>query len=98
MRDGAWRADGRFIPEHATTPSGLWPRFPLGTPGISLVSGETLFQENLFFPINPGLVAVNRPSDPDYGSRVYDMRGDTLDKDAWARLQTKVWVIKKPTG
>lgn len=75
----------------------LWPKFPLGGIGISLTANREQEQEDLYFPVDPNLYAVNRAGDPDIGTRVYDLKPfHRADENRWARLQSFWRVIKWP--
>ncbi len=96
--DGGWGPDTRLQNLEAKRPRN-WGKMPLGTIGISLVADNENEQENLFFPTNAPLVAVNRLGDMDMGSRVFDMGpGFVVDPDRFGRLQSMIWVVKKGPG
>lgn len=72
-----------------------WPKFPHNWKGISLTTTEEHIQTNLFFPIDPRMIAVNDAGDHEMGSLVCDLKSDFNVAEArCARLQTAFWVIR----
>lgn len=76
----------------------VWPKFPRGFVGISLVSNLESEQIDLFHPTDPRMIAVHRKGDAMMGSLVCDM-GDEfkIANDRTARLQSVFRVLKTPT-
>lgn len=76
-----------------------WPKFPKKYIGITLTSNNEEEQEDLFFPTDPRLIAVNKAGDKDMGSLVFDLNKKfEIDPDRGARLQSMMRVLKKPPG
>lgn len=76
-----------------------WPKFPKGAIGITLTSNNEEEQEDLYFPTDPRLIAVNKAGDKDMGSLVFDLNNKfEIDPDRGARLQSMMRVLKKPPG
>ena len=74
-------------------------KLPNGTLGIILSSTNESQQEDLFFPTDPRLIAVNVNGDPECGSLVFDLNGaNELDNQRGAYLQSAFRVIKRPLG
>lgn len=93
-----WEADSRYKPVRAYMPD-LWPKFPKNTYGIALPASDETQQQELFFPICPHLMAINKAGDPKIGSMVADATEKfEIDKDRITRLQSMMWVLKKPMG
>lgn len=93
-----WKADTRYKPLRANMPD-IWPKFPKGTFGIALPASDETQQQELFFPISPNLMAINKAGDPMLGSLVCDANDKfEIDKDRVTRLQSMMWVLKKPKG
>lgn len=102
IKDKEYKEDDRlkpftpFIPKRNGKP--LWPKFPVDFFGISLVSNKESDQEDLYFPTDPRLVAVNRNGDASMGTLVCDMGEEFKTAiDRTARLQSMMRVIKNPT-
>lgn len=67
--------------------------------GIVLSSTNESMQEDLFFPTDPRLFAVNVNGEPNCGTLVFDLNSkNEPDQDRGARLQSAFRVIKKPLG
>ena len=74
-------------------------RFPGGTIGVVLSASEENYQEDLFFPADGRLVAVNVAGDPEMGTLVYDLNSaNEYDAERYARLQSAFRVLKHPLG
>lgn len=94
----SWKADTRYKQLKANMPD-IWPKFPKGTFGIALPASDETKQEELFFPVFPNLMAINKAGDPKLGSMVCDANDDfEIDRDRTSRLQSMMWVVKKPLG
>src|SRR3990167_2424834 len=86
-----------FFPE--TKGKREWPRFARGFYGIGQVGTNTDQQIEYFMPTDPRMVAVNFTGDPEIGSWVCDLdKEHKIDLERTARLQSMMWVVKKPTG
>lgn len=101
--DSEWTPDDRFEAKSPTLPRAdgkdVFPKMPKGTFGIMLAGTDEYEQHDLFFPIEPRLVAVNHAGDPAMGSLVCDLNEDFgIDPDRQARLQSMMRVLKKPLG
>lgn len=93
-----WVADDRYKSIKANMPD-IWPKFPKGTFGIALPASDETQQQELFFPIQPNLIAINAGGDPKMGSMVCDANDDfEIDRNRISRLQSMMWVLKKPMG
>lgn len=96
--DRGWNPDERFQSLTANPPPDF-PKFPNGTVGIALSGTYEYSQEELFFAMDPRLVAVNFDGDFHMGSLVCDLDGDDkIDNTRMARLQSMMRVVKKPNG
>jgi len=72
---------------------------PAGTIGIVLSATNEKEQEDLFFPCDPRLVAVNVNGDPELASTVWDLNSNNeYDRERCARLHSAFRVIKRPLG
>lgn len=101
--DRAWTPDDRFKPLQAEVPKRggerLWPKFPVGSVGLSVTGNKESSQEDLFLPCDPGLYAVNFAGDAEMGSLVCDLNDKfEVDPKRTARLQSVFRVVKKPLG
>jgi len=98
-----WSADGRFAAIQANRPKAngkdAWPKPCRGTYGITAGATNEGEQVELFYQIDPRLIAVNIAGDKDMGSMVCDLTEKfEVDMDRVARLQSAFRVIKKPFG
>lgn len=103
VRDGDYNPDERLQPLKPRVPSKdlmrLWPKFPRGSIGISLIANEENEQIDLFHPTDPRLFSVNWAGDPQMGTPIYDLNEQfEVDKDRGAPLQALTRVVKKPLG
>ncbi len=75
-------------------------KYPDGWRGIASVTTNENQQEEIWHPTENILVAVNteKAGDPDYGTPVVDLKGNAIDPDRVARLQSAFRVIKYPEG
>ena len=74
-------------------------KFPSGYRGITHATTNESDQEEIFFPCDGRLIAVNAEGDTDMGSVVCDLNEDSeIDPDRAARLQSAFAVIKYPFG
>jgi hypothetical protein len=92
-----WRTDPRFV-ELGVSPH---PELivPCGTVGIVLQGTKEDSQEELFFPCDNRLVAVNWAGDPSFSSRVYDLDDENcFDADRWAHLHSMMRVMRTLPG
>ena len=102
--DGGTVPDLRFAPKRPMVPKDragqpIFTKMPVGTVGLITSATYEYAQEDLFFPIEPRLFAVNMAGDADMGSLVCDLNEEfEVDKDRRARLQSMLWVLKKPVG
>lgn len=101
LRTSDWDEDERFVGKDLSTPEGeegpLWPKFAVGWHGLALAGDEENSQEEMFFPADPRLVAVNFAGDPKIGSMVIDLdEKSAVDETRIARLQSLARVIKAP--
>lgn len=92
----AWDPDLRFKPKVANAPPG-YPK-PHGGYGIALAGTHEWSQEELFFQIDPRLIAVNAGGDVKAASQVCDMSGCNIDPSRVAPLQSAFWVLRAPGG
>ena len=88
-----WSGDNRFAYMSYQNPmegeKNLWPKFPLDWFGIVLSADNENYQEELFYPTDPRMVAVHCHGDKEMGSLVGDMKsGFRVDPDKLARLQS----------
>jgi hypothetical protein len=91
-----WAPDFRFAAKVAAAPPG-YPT-PHGGYGIALAGTKEWSQEELFFQIDPRLIAVNKSGDVSAASMVCDMTGCIIDPKRTARLQSAFWVLKYTGG
>ena len=76
-----------FSPE---TEGRRWfPRFPANFVGLAMALNREEAQESVFMTTDPRLVAMNRDSDPDYGTLLYDMEADEEDVTTRTKLDIR---------
>lgn len=74
-------------------------KLPNGTLGLIVSSTNEAQQEDLFFPCEPRLFAVNVAGDPECGSLVFDLnKANEPDSARGAYLQSAFRVVKLPLG
>jgi hypothetical protein len=74
-------------------------KLPNGALGLIVSSTNEAQQEDLFFPCEPRLFAVNVAGDPECGSLVFDLNGaNEPDSARGAYLQSAFRVVKLPLG
>lgn len=74
-------------------------KLPSGVLGLIVSSTNEAQQEDLFFPCDPRLFAVNVNGDPECGSLVFDLNGaNEPDSARGAYLQSAFRVVKLPLG
>lgn len=93
--------DDRFMETAPNRPSRngkeMFPKFTVDSFGISLTANYEARQVDLFMPTDPRMIAVNQPSDPEFGSLVCDMGpGNKIDLDRMPRLQSMMRVLLQP--
>jgi len=93
IEDG-WVIDERFKHKDANSPP-EFPKTALGAYGIVVSADNEGRQDDLFFSLDPRLVAVNFAGDPTMGSLVSDLNAKgELDPTRTARLQSAFRVLK----
>lgn len=95
--DSGWAPDLRFKVKMANAPPG-YPKPHGGGYGIAMAGTHEWSQEELFYQIDPRLIAVNKDGDPDMASTVHDMKGCEIDVKRKAALQSMMWVLKDVAG
>ncbi len=96
--DQKFSVDARFSPEFLAVHPDQGD-VPCGTIGISLAGSREDTQENLFFPTDRRLIAVNHAGRPSYSSIVFDIDNDNcIDKERGAPLHSMMWVIRTRPG
>lgn len=74
-------------------------KLPNGTLGLIVSSTNEAQQEDLFFPCEPRLFAVNVAGDPECGTLVFDLnKANEPDSARGAYLQSAFRVVKLPLG
>lgn len=91
--NSGWEQDDSFAPLIPAPPS-YAPTYPRGWGGVVVGSTDTQNQHSLWVPGGYGLVAVHRGNIPDASSRVFDLDGDEIDEDVWARISTAWRVVR----
>ena len=104
LRENEMIPDVSFSSKEPVTPVlggvRVWPKFPLGTIGLTTSLTNETEQIDSFFPTDPRLVSVNcEGRDGIYGSLVYDLDGqNNYDPKRSARLHSALRVIKIGQG
>lgn len=76
----------------------VWNKFPKNWYGIGIMGSETNRQVDYFMPTDPRCIAMQFEGDPETGTLMVDVDGNNeVAYDRTARLQSKNWILKKPT-
>lgn len=94
--DDDYSPDRRFRPVAHNMPEG-YPEFPEGYLCLAVAGMDERSQQNLLFPVDARLIAVNWSPSAEMGTIVVDLDpADTMSRERWARLQSAWRVVRMP--